>query len=246
MMAVASPTAALELLAMAGAQIGEGVSAFEIMHRQGSDFIRETGLQVKQPFAVIPTWSVLIDVGLPAGLSPDEALEGLFASAFEAGLVTDGVIAQSHAQRAAFWHIRESIPEANRLIGSVSSHDISLPLSAIPAFIEKGEKALAEVGAFRINCFGHLGDGNLHYNVFPGPGKTRADHDADRSRVKRVVHDLVHAMEGSVSAEHGIGRLKVQDLETYGDPAKLAMLRAIKDALDPLGIMNPGAVLRQR
>jgi len=245
MMAVTSPEAALELLAMAGAQIGESVSAFEIMHRQGFDFIRETGLDIKQPFADVPAWSVLIDVGLPAGLSPDEALEGLFASAFEAGLVADGAIAQSHAQRAAFWHIRESIPEANRLIGSVSSHDISLPLSAIPAFIEKGEQALAEVGAFRINCFGHLGDGNLHYNVFPMPGKTRADHEADRSRVKRVVHDLVHAMEGSVSAEHGIGRLKVQDLETYGDPAKLAMLRAIKDALDPLGIMNPGAVLRQ-
>lgn len=245
MMAVASPAAALDLLAMAGELIGESVSAFEIMHRQGFDFLCEVGPEVKQPFDEIPEWCVLIDVGLPAGLSPENALEGLFEAAFEAGLVTDGAIAQSNAQRDAFWHIRESIPEANRRIGSVSSHDISVPLSAVPAFIERGKQALAEVGAFRINCFGHLGDGNLHYNVFPMPGRSRADHEADRPEVKRVVHDLVHAMDGSVSAEHGIGRLKVKDLETYGDPAKLAMLRAIKDALDPLGIMNPGAVLAQ-
>lgn len=245
LMAVPSPAAALELLAMAGDQIGEGISAFEIMHRQGFDFLEEVGPEYRQPFSDIPEWFVLIDVGLPAGLSPEEALEGLFASAFEAELVTDGVIAQSNAQRDAFWHIRENIPEANRRIGSVSSHDISLPLSAIPAFIARGKQALAEVGEFRINCFGHLGDGNLHYNVFPMPGRNRADYEAECPVVKRVVHDLVHAMEGSVSAEHGIGRLKVKDLETYGDPAKLAMLRAIKDALDPLGIMNPGAVLRQ-
>ncbi len=245
LMAVPSPAAALELLAMAGDQIGEGISAFEIMHRQGFDFLEEVGPEYRQPFSDIPEWFVLIDVGLPAGLSPEEALEGLFASAFEAELVTDGVIAQSNAQRDAFWHIRENIPEANRRIGSVSSHDISLPLSAIPAFIARGKQALAEVGEFRINCFGHLGDGNLHYNVFPMPGRNRADYEAERPAVKRVVHDLVHAMEGSVSAEHGIGRLKVKDLETYGDPTKLAMLRAIKDALDPLGIMNPGAVLRQ-
>ncbi len=246
LMAVPSPAAALELLALAGAQIGEGISAFEIMNRKGFDFLADVGPEIKQPFDVVPEWCVLIDVGLSAGISPEEALEGLFAAAFEAGLVTDGVIAQSHAQRDAFWHIRESIPEANRRIGSVSSHDISLPLSAIPEFIQRATKALAEVGAFRINCFGHLGDGNLHYNVFPMPGLSRADYETERPEVKRVLHDLVHAMEGSVSAEHGIGRLKVKDLETYGDPAKLEMLRAIKDALDPLGIMNPGAVLRQR
>jgi FAD/FMN-containing dehydrogenase len=245
MMSVASPAAALELLALAGEKIGDGVSAFEIMHRQGFDFLDETGPEFQSPFANTPEWTVLIDVGLPAGLSPEAALEGLFEAAFDAGLVTDGAIAQSHAQRAAFWHIRESIPEANRRIGSVSSHDISLPLSAIPAFIERGAKALAAVGGFRINCFGHLGDGNLHYNVFPAQGKTRAEYEAERPEVKRVVHDLVHSMDGSVSAEHGIGRLKVGDLEHYTDPAKFAMLRAIKDALDPLGIMNPGAVLRE-
>ncbi len=245
MMAVPSPAAALDLLAMAGERIGDGISAFEIMHRQGFDFLAEVGPEVKQPFDNIPEWCVLIDVGLPAGLPPEAALEGFFEAAFEAELVTDGVIAQSHAQRDAFWHIRESIPEANRRIGSVSSHDISVPLSAVPEFIQRGKQALAEVGAFRINCFGHLGDGNLHYNIFPMPGRTRADYEAERPCVKGLVHDLVNAMDGSVSAEHGIGRLKVDDLERYGDPVKLSMLRAIKDALDPLGIMNPGAVLRQ-
>jgi len=246
MMTVPSPQAALDLLAMAGAQIGEGVSAFEIIHRAGFDFLDETGLDYKAPFDDVPEWTVLIDVGLPNGLDAAEALEGLFAAAFDAGLTTDGVIAQNLSQRAAFWHIRETIPAANRRIGSVSSHDISLPLSAIPGFIERAPQALARVGDFRINCFGHLGDGNLHYNVFPTQGKSRADYEAERPAVKRVIHDLVHDMEGSVSAEHGVGRLKVKDLETYGDPAKMAMLRAIKDALDPLGIMNPGAVLRQK
>ncbi len=246
MMAVSSPSAALKLLAMAGERVGESISAFEIMHRAGFDFLAEVGPDIKQPFGEIPEWCVLIDVGLPAGLDPQNALEGLFEAAFDAGLVTDGVIAQSHAQRDAFWHIRESIPEANRRIGSISSHDISVPLSAAAAFIARGKQALAEVGEFRINCFGHLGDGNLHYNVFPMQGHNRADYEVERPQVKRVVHDLVHEMEGSVSAEHGIGRLKVADLEKYGDPAKLAMLRAIKDALDPKGIMNPGAVLSQR
>ena len=103
---------------------------------------------------------------------------------------------------------------------------------------------MAALGDWRINCFGHLGDGNLHYNVFPQKGKTRADHETQREAIKTCVHDLVHELGGSVSAEHGIGRLKVGDLERYGDPAKLAAMRAIKTALDPLGIMNPGAVLR--
>ena len=244
LMAVPSPAAALDLLALAGAQVGEGISAFEIMHRAGFDFLDEVGPDYRKPFDETPEWTVLIEVGLPKGLDPAEALESLFASAFEAELVTDGVIAQSEADRLAFWHIRESIPAANRRIGSISSHDISVPLSAVPAFISEAGEALAKLGDLRINCFGHLGDGNLHYNVFPARGRSRHEYENERPEVKRVVHDLVHAMEGSVSAEHGVGRLKVRDLEKYGDPAKLSMMRAIKQALDPDGIMNPGAVLR--
>ncbi len=242
MLAVASPAAALELLAIAGEGAGEMLSAFELMHRQGLDFLTESGPDVRAPFAQTPEWMVLIDIGLPTGLNGEAMLESIFERALDAGLVNDGVVAQSAAQRADLWAVRENIPEANRRIGSVSSHDISVPLSAVPEFIETAGAALARIGAFRINCFGHLGDGNLHYNVFPAKGRTRADHEDQRETIKRCVHDLVDAMGGSVSAEHGIGRLKTGDLARYGDPAKLAMMRAIKTALDPQGIMNPGAL----
>ncbi|KRS11447.1 2-hydroxyacid dehydrogenase [Roseovarius atlanticus] len=244
LMVVESPEAALSLLSMARDHMGEGVSAFELMHRAGLDFLAETMPDMRLPFAEPPEWFVLIDIGLAKGLDPAEALEALFVEAAEAGLVSDGMIAQSEAQRQAFWEVRETIPEANRRIGSISSHDISLPLSAVPGFIDKGNAALRELGPFRINCFGHLGDGNLHYNVFPPKGETRDGYTGQRDAIKRLVHDLVHDMDGSVSAEHGIGRLKVDDLERYGDPAKLAAMRAIKAALDPKGILNPGAILK--
>lgn len=245
LMQVNSPGAALLLLALVREQVGESVSAFELIHRQGFDFLAETMPDVRNPWSDTPEWCVLIELGLSGGATPQAALERLFETGVADGLVVDGMIAQSEAQRTDFWSIRESIPEANRRIGAVSSHDISLPLGALADFIAEGGKRIAALGAFRINCFGHVGDGNLHYNVFPMPGKTRADHMDQRDEIKRTLHDLVHEMGGSVSAEHGIGRLKVADLERYGDPAKLAAMRAIKGALDPLGIMNPGAVLRE-
>ncbi|WP_116131056.1 FAD-binding oxidoreductase [Tropicimonas sp. IMCC34043] len=244
MMAVESPAAALKLLEMAQGRIGEGVSAFEIMHRTGLDFLRQKMPDVRQPFAAPPEWLVLISVGLSGGRSPEEELVGLFEEALGAGLVDDGVIAQSEAQRLEFWHLRETIPEANRRIGAVSSHDISVPISAIPEFIARGGAVVAGFGDLRVNCFGHLGDGNLHYNVFPAEGRRREEYDNQRDALKRALHDLVHEMEGSVSAEHGIGRLKVGDLERYGDPGMLAAMRAIKAVLDPAGVMNPGTVLR--
>jgi FAD/FMN-containing dehydrogenase len=244
LMVVPDPEAALALLRMARSQIGEGVSAFELIGRTGLEFLVEVGPDTRQPFADKPDWMCLIDLGLGADGAPDDALETLFATAHEAGLVSDGVIAQSEAQRQDFWTIRETIPEANRRIGAVSAHDISVPIAAIPAFIAEAPGRLARIGSYRINCFGHLGDGNLHYNIFPMPGRSRADHEAERPAIKTCIHDLVHELGGSVSAEHGIGRLKVDDLEKYGDPAKLAAMRTIKRALDPNRIMNPGAVLR--
>ncbi|UWR27312.1 FAD-binding oxidoreductase [Sulfitobacter sp. S223] len=244
LLVVESPASALKLLSMARELFGEMVSAFELIHRQGFDFLTETMPDVRQPFAEPPEWCVLIDLGLAADMDPQASLETLFSHASEADLVLDGLIAQSTAQAQDFWNIRESIPEANRRVGSVSSHDISVPLGAIADFIEQAGERLAQMGEFRINCFGHLGDGNLHYNVFPQVGRTRADHENQRDAIKTCVHDLTHEMGGSISAEHGIGRLKVDDLEKYGDPAKLFAMRAIKAALDPNGIMNPGAVLR--
>ncbi|MEP5730629.1 MAG: FAD-binding oxidoreductase [Sulfitobacter sp.] len=243
--AVESPRAALALLSMARDQLGEMVSGFELIHRQGFDFLSETMPEVRQPFETPPEWSVLIELGLIEGLKPGEYLEKLFAAGMEAGLVRDGLIAQNMQQSNEFWHVRESIPEANRRVGAVVSSDISVPLSAIPDFIEKAGAAIAQIGAFRINGFGHVGDGNLHYNVFPLPGESRADHDNLRPVIKQTIHDLVHEMGGAFSAEHGIGRLKVDDLERYGDRAKLSAMQAIKAALDPKGIMNPGAVIRQ-
>jgi FAD/FMN-containing dehydrogenase len=239
---VPTPAAAVSLLSKAGEHLGESVSAFELIHRQGFDFLDEAGLAYKAPFKEAPEWSVLMKVGLPVRQSAQGALEDLFESAGD--LILDGVIAQSVSQAQDLWKIREMIPEGNRRIGSVSSHDISVPISCVPEFIAMAPAILAKIGTFRINCFGHLGDGNLHYNVFPMAGHSRADHQDQRDAIKTAVHDLAHSFGGSVSAEHGIGRLKVTDLETYGDPAKLAMMRAIKDALDPRGIMNPGAVLR--
>ena len=246
LMVVPGPAAALELLALAQSRLGGGISAFELINVQGLNFLSETLPQVRQPFATKPEWTVLIDLGLGQGQSVPEALAGLFEAGQARGLVSDGVIAASLAERDEFWHLRESIPLANRKIGAISSHDISLPLSEIAEFIPRAGAALAKLGTWRINCFGHLGDGNLHYNVFPPKGKTRSDFENQREAIKTCVHDLVHALGGSVSAEHGIGRLKVGDLERYGDPAKLAAMRAIKAALDPVGIMNPGAVLRAK
>lgn len=245
LLSVRDPAAALKVYAMARAQMAEGISAFELIHRQGFDFLAETGIAHRRPLDPLPEWMVLIEVGLPQGLDPTAALETLFASALDAGVCDDGVIASSEQQRADLWYIRETIPEANRRIGSVSSHDISIPMGQIPAFVEQAPKALAQIAPFRINCFGHLGDGNLHFNVFPPRGQSRADQDHNRAAVKRLVHDLTDAFGGSVAAEHGVGRMKVTDLETYGDPVKLAAMRAIKAALDPNGIMNPGAVLRE-
>lgn len=243
MLAVPDPEAALSLLALAGDLLGPSVSAFELIARQGLEFLSETGLQERPLFDQPTPWTVLIELDLSEPENPSAPLERLFEAAADRGLVTDGLIAQSEAQRIAFWNARELLPEANRHIGAISSHDIAVPLGAIPQFIDRGGRAIAGVGPFRINCFGHMGDGNLHYNIFPPAGHDRTEYEADRPRLNRLVHDLTAGLGGSISAEHGIGRLKLGDLERYGDPVKLATMRAIKSALDPAGIMNPGAVV---
>lgn len=244
MIVVRDPAAALELLSRAQARLGEAVSAFELIGGMGLRFLAEKMPHVRQPFDEPPDWLVLIELGLAADQDPEAALTALFEEAAAAGLALDGVIAASDAQRAQFWKVRESLPEANRKIGSVSSHDVSVPMGAVPEFLARAEPELARIGTFRVNCFGHLGDGNLHWNVFPAPGRCRADHEDQRLAIKTCIHDLVHSLGGSIAAEHGIGRLKVADLEHYGDPVALSAMRAIKAALDPLGILNPGAVLR--
>ena len=187
---------------------------------------------------------MLAEVIGPADGALSDRIEAALADAFEKGLATDGVIASSEAQRDAMWQLRETIPEANRKVGAISSHDISIPISRIAAFIAEGQEVLSRIDPDIVtNCFGHLGDGNLHYNAFPPKGRTRDEFANRKGEVQRAIYDLVAAYDGSISAEHGIGRFKADDLVHYGDPAKLSAMRAIKAALDPAGIMNPGAVI---
>ena len=241
--AVASPSDALALLQHLRARLGGTISAFELLASEGLAFLREKLPQVAVP-GLGGEWFVLTEAADGPGADVADRLENALAEALEAGMASDALIAQNAAQRDAFWTVRETIPEANRLIGSISSHDISLPPARLAAFIDEARRALGDLDPeMRINCFGHLGDGNLHYNVFPAKGRSRAEYDGLREAVKLLVHDMTHAAGGSVGAEHGVGRLKSGDLVRYGDPAKLATMRAIKAALDPHGILNPGAVL---
>ena len=242
MLAVPDPQAALQLLSLAQGMMAGCVTTFELSSGQGLAFVAETLPEIRQPLPGAP-WSVLLELSLPKGIDPDAAVEDLLGQAMEEGLVLDGAIAQSGQQAAEFWNLREHLPEANRRIGAISSHDISLPLSEIPRFIEDAGAMIAGMGDMRINCFGHLGDGNLHYNVFPGAGRSRADYADLRFRLPEAIYQMVVERGGSFSAEHGVGRLKVADLERWGDPVKLSAMRAIKAALDPQGIMNPGAIL---
>ncbi len=237
--AVPAPAAALGLLHALEAALPGAVTGFELIHRMGFDFLQETGFDLRPPLR--STWSVLLEVSGAAALA--EGLENALETAFEAGQVVDAVIAQNETQRAHFWALRETIPEANKRVGSISSHDISVPVSAVPDFIARAQKEVP--AGLRINCFGHMGDGNLHYNIFPPKGGSRADYAAQRADIARTVFDIVAEFGGSFSAEHGIGRLKVDDLERYGDAGRLAAMQRIKTALDPVGIMNPGAVLRR-
>ncbi len=241
--AVPSPAAALTLLSMCRDQVGEAVSAFELIPAQSFEFLRETHPDLHLPFDDFPPWSVLTEIGMGPGSAPEDRMATIFEDAFEAGIALDGRIAQSGQQRDAFWAMRETIPEANRRIGAVASHDISLPLSEVPGFIDEAKKAIRNILPCRINAFGHLGDGNLHYNIFAPSGEDRAAYRPLSGNITRLVHDMVTARGGSFSAEHGVGRAKAGELVRLGDPAKLAAMRAIKSALDPLGIMNPGAVL---
>ncbi|MEO1540840.1 MAG: FAD-binding oxidoreductase [Pseudomonadota bacterium] len=245
--AVSSPRIGLDVLNLMRDRGGAMLTAFELIHRAGLDFLAETLPDLPVPFPEGHDWYALVEFTSGAGLDLAELGEGALAEGMEQGLILDAVIAQTEAQRTAFWQVRESIPEANRLIGSISSHDISVPVSRIPEFIEAGRAAIRALDpALRINCFGHAGDGNLHYNVFPPQGQSRSDFEGIRAVVKRTVHDLADSFDGSVSAEHGVGRLKAGDLVRYGDPGKLVAMRAIKAALDPNGILNPGAVLGAR
>ena len=240
---VGTPEGALRLLRHVQTRFGELVTAFELIDRGGVDFIAET-----MPDTVLPpigegAWFVLTDIGGGSGANLSERFEMVLAEAMDAGMVTDGFIAQSEAQRDQIWTMRESMPEANRRIGAIASHDISIPVGRVPEFIAECRARLQSLNyPFRINSFGHMGDGNLHFNLFPAKGDNRNEQRHLGPKITRIVHDLTAEFGGSFSAEHGVGRLKKSELVTYGDPGKRAAMAAIKAALDPNGILNPGAI----
>ena len=159
-------------------------------------------------------------------------------------IINDAIIAESDLQAKALWYIRESMPEANRLIGAICSSDISVPISNIPNFICTASKGVKKLSShLQVNCFGHLGDGNIHFNVFPPFNSDKKEFWSLREDVTNLIHETAMKMDGSFSAEHGVGRLKVKDLQKYGDNGKLTIMRAVKGALDPNHILNPGVLL---
>ena len=236
---VADPAAALALLQRLRGDLGDVVESFELIPRAGVDLVAAHGL--RPPLADGPAWQVLIELTAvrPHGLAA--ALAEVLAAAGS----DDAVIAQSDAQAAALWRVRETLPEAERRDGVAVKHDLSVPVAALPAFVASTTPAVeAAWRGSRVLAFGHLGDGNLHYNVRAPLGvDSVAWADANGPTITGFVNDRVIAAGGSISAEHGIGSVKAAELARTAPPGKLATLRAIKVALDPLGIMNPGKIL---
>ncbi len=241
--AVRDVEAAVRLLAFAQGHAGT-VTAFELMPRVGLEFVLRHVPGVRDPLEQAYPWYVLIDVSLKVADAAG-AIESLLSDAASDGLIVDGVVAQSGAQRAAFWKLREALSEAQKPEGGSLKHDVSVPISSIPRFIDEASRAvIAAVPDARPVPFGHLGDGNIHFNISQPAGRDKAAFLSRMDEVARVVHDMVHAFEGSISAEHGIGQAKVDEITRYKSPAALAAMRAVKRALDPKGIMNPGKVVR--
>jgi FAD/FMN-containing dehydrogenase len=241
-----SPSAALTLLRRLEARLGESIESFELVPRDALGLVLAGIAGTRRPLAGEHRWHVLVEAIAPeGGRDSGEALQEALAKALEEGLAEDAVVAASEAQAAALWRLRESIAEAERLQGPSVKHDVSVPVSAMPAFIEQGRAAVeARFEGARVVAFGHLGDGNVHFNVQPPAAAEPEAWLRDRSgEVTALVHDLVGEAGGSISAEHGIGQSKLAELARTAEPARLAALRAIKRALDPAGIMNPGKLL---
>ncbi|HRL37396.1 MAG TPA: FAD-binding oxidoreductase [Ottowia beijingensis] len=244
--AVPSMQAAVDLLGLAHQHLGAGLTGFEVMNQFALSLVNKHYPQQRVPLFRTSPWCVLLENSDHE--SEDHArtlFERLLEAALEAGCVNDAVVAESLSQAQALWHIRESIPLAQAEEGLNIKHDISVPVSRIPAFVAETDALLArEVPGVRLVDFGHLGDGNLHYNVqAPEGGDAKAFLREQEERINTLVFDAVARHGGSISAEHGIGSLKAAKLPHYKSPVALRMMRAIKQALDPKGIMNPGRVL---
>ena len=246
---VETPDFALKLLRHCEAALGDAVEAFELVPKSALDLVLMHVPGTRPPLAGAHPWNVLVEAVSPAaGPDPEPALYEALRSAFSLGLATDAAIASSEAQAEAFWRIRDSISEAEQKDGAAAKHDISVEVAKMPGFIVEAARAIeAGFPGTRVNAFGHLGDGNVHFNV-RAPALVARDEDPqwlarEAPRITARVHDLVTAAGGSISAEHGIGQTKLAELARLADPARLAAMRAIKTALDPAGIMNPGKLV---
>jgi FAD/FMN-containing dehydrogenase len=239
-----SPEAALALFRLARAEVGGQLTTFEIMPRFGVDVVLRHAADARAPLAEPSPWSVLMELSTPSADGLAGVMEALLEKALEAGLVTDAAIAASGAQRKALWRIREAMSEVQGLEGGSIKHDVSVPVSRVPELLARGAALIERlVPGARPLPFGHLGDGNIHFNVSQPVGADKAAFLARWDEVNAAVHGLVSELGGSISAEHGIGRLKRHLLPGVKDPVALELMRAIKATLDPKGILNPGAVL---
>jgi FAD/FMN-containing dehydrogenase len=241
--AVPGPAAAVALLGRLRDAAGDNVTAFEIIGRPALDLVLKHIPGARDPLSGKPAWQVLVELsGARADLAA--TLESALADAVADGLAADAVLAASEAQAAALWALRENISEAQKIEGVSIKHDIAVPVSRIAEFIARADAALAAAfPGVRIVCFGHIGDGNLHYNQSRAEAESNAEFIARTGAVNRVVHDLVHELGGSISAEHGLGQLKREEILRYKSGIEMDMMRAVKRALDPRGLMNPGKLL---
>lgn len=240
---VPSPEAALKLFTNMRARAGSTLTAFELMPRIGFDLQLKHQMIAQDPSAEVSDWSVLVEISVPKGMGGG-ALEAALEEAMAAGLVSNGAIASSLAQREAFWAAREQMSEVQSREGASIKHDVSVPVAAVPELIARGMVAAeAVVPGIRAVPFGHLGDGNIHFNFSQPEGADGKAFMDGADAVHEAIYEVVLALGGSVSAEHGIGQLKTKLLKQVKDPVALGMMKAIKSALDPKGILNPGKVL---
>jgi FAD/FMN-containing dehydrogenase len=243
-LAIPSPAAALELLARLRTASGDQLSTLELVPQAALALVLEHIDAARDPGVARAPWYLLVELTSSSGQDLDALLTQVLESAIDAGLVADAAIAASESQRENFWRLRESVPEAQRKAGGSLKHDISVPVASLQRFVEAGTALVEQLApeGFLV-AYGHAGDGNLHFNVNQRAGTDRKAFAEREAPLKRAIHDLVAGFGGSFSAEHGIGRLKVDELRRYAQPAELAAMHRIKQALDPHGILNPGTVL---
>jgi FAD/FMN-containing dehydrogenase len=237
---VESPRDAVALLREAQETSGGAVESFELMSRLGIELALRHIPGSREPLEGRPPWYVLIEIASGEPGAAEAALERALAAGMDAGLVADAAIAQTGEQAKAFWALRENQSAAQKSEGAAWKHDVAVPVSRIAEFIETASAALqARWPGVRIDAFGHVGDGNIHYDILPAPGGDASGHNALRETAAHLVHDIVMRLEGSISAEHGLGTMKTAEALGYKSAAEVAAQRVLRAALDPKRIMNP-------